>query len=54
MYLVLNKDDFRKNQMGMSLFYSILHNLQVPIEKRDTINEVEVQVESFEITREIK
>jgi len=53
MYLVLHKESFIKDKKGMSLFYYILQNLQIPIEKRDEINQVEIQVESFETNKEV-
>lgn len=52
MYIVLNKEDFREDKKGMSFFYYILNNLHVPIKKRDGVHEVEIQVKSFEITKE--
>ena len=49
MYIVLNEEDFRKDKKGMSFFYYILNNLQIPIEKRDDVRGVEIQVKSFEV-----
>ena len=51
MYLVLDKEDFRKNKKGVSFFCHILNDLQVPIEEQDGVCEVELHVESFEVRK---
>jgi len=52
MNITIQKDDFIVDKKGMSLFYYILQSLDIPLKERDVIDQVDVEVKSFETFRE--
>ena len=48
MNVTLQRDDFIVDKKGMSLFYYVLEALNIPMAKRDRIDQVDIKVVSFE------